>query len=60
MTPFKKLRLSRGLTQQELADKALVSLTLVRTMDGGYIPPKPLTRKVVADALGVTAAELFG
>jgi transcriptional regulator with XRE-family HTH domain len=55
---FKELRESRGLSLQEFADEALVSLTLTRMMDRGYEPTKPITRRSVANVLGVGDAEL--
>lgn len=56
---LKRARESLGLTGDELAEKAGVGIATVRGLEaGGRINPKTDTLKKLADALGITVAEL--
>ncbi len=50
----------RGLTQQQLADKAHVSLSLLRKVEQGGRPPTTALVSSVASALGVERTKLTG
>jgi transcriptional regulator with XRE-family HTH domain len=57
MTPLRVLRLNRGLTQAQLAERAGVSeFTVIRLERGQGKRPYPSTRQKLADALGVEIA----
>jgi transcriptional regulator with XRE-family HTH domain len=59
MARLRALRLNLGLTQAELATKAGVSeFTVVRLETGKGKRPHPSTRRKLADALGVTIADI--
>ena len=59
MAPLRTLRLNRGLTQVELAEKAGVSeVTVVRLERGRGKRPYPGTRRKIAAALGVPIADV--
>jgi len=49
-----------GLTQRQLADRAHVSLSLLRKVERGDRPASPAFTAAVARALGVSAADLYG
>ena len=57
MAPLRVLRLNRGLTQAQLAERAGVSeFTVIRLERGQGKRPYPSTRRKLADALGVEIA----
>ena len=49
----------RGLTQAQLSQRAHVSLSLVRKVEQGSVPPSPSFTVAVAKVLGTTVAELY-
>ena len=53
-------RLANGLTQQGLADRAYVSVSLVRQVETGRKPASPSLVASVAKALHVEPAEIYG
>lgn len=55
----KKLRGERGLTQEQLAHKAKVSLGYLARLETGRHDPKLSTLLRIAKALGVPATELL-
>jgi transcriptional regulator with XRE-family HTH domain len=56
---FKQYRIERGLTPQELADKAGVAVVTIYRCQNGVIPHSPLIRESLARALAVHESELF-
>ena len=52
-------RMAKGLTQQDVADKAGVSRQLISFIELGTACPSLTTLYVVADALGVEAFDLI-
>ncbi len=50
----------RGLTQRQLAERAHVSLSLLRKVEQGTVPASPAFTSATARALGVGPAELLG
>jgi transcriptional regulator with XRE-family HTH domain len=52
------LRRSRGWTQQQLADRASISLEGVWTIENGRKLPRASTLELLAGALGVEPADL--
>lgn len=58
---LRRLRTAAGLTQQQLAVKAGLSVSVVVHLEGGRIPdPRMSTLKALAKALGVGLDELAG
>jgi transcriptional regulator with XRE-family HTH domain len=56
---LRELRTAAGLTQQELAVKAGLSMSAVAHLEGGRIPdPRLSTLKALARALGVSLDDL--
>src|SRR4051812_1962532 len=53
-------RRARGLTQQGLADRAFVSLSLVQQVETGRKPASPSLVAAAAAAMHVAPAELYG
>ncbi|PRX50483.1 transcriptional regulator with XRE-family HTH domain [Prauserella shujinwangii] len=53
-------RMLAGLTQRQLAERAHVSLSLVKQVEQGRVPASPAFVAAVARALGVAAPELMG
>lgn len=53
MIQIQKMRLERGLTQRDLAEKAGVGLNTVMRMENGQTPGSKLTRARLAQALEV-------
>ncbi len=49
----------RGLTDDELAHKAGISVELLKRIQGGKLEPSRGTRRKIAKAVGVTVAELL-
>ena len=56
---LRQLRLSRRLTQRQLADRARVSPEAVWTIENGRKHPRRSTALLLAEALGVDAAALL-
>ncbi|WP_297514514.1 helix-turn-helix domain-containing protein [uncultured Caulobacter sp.] len=56
---LKEARISAGLTQQGLADKAGVSRKTINTVENGVFTPSTLLALELARALGVTVEDLF-
>jgi transcriptional regulator with XRE-family HTH domain len=50
----------RGLTQRQLAERAHVSLSLLRKVEQGTVPASPAFTSAAARALGMGPAELLG
>lgn len=55
----KRLRILKGLTQEQLADKIRVSSTYIGFIEQGQRNPSINTADKIARALGVKLAELF-
>ena len=58
-TNIKNLRKLRGMTQQELADKAQISLIFLQAIESERKWISPATIKALADSLKVTESKLF-
>lgn len=56
---IKELRQARGLTQQQLADKAGLERSQLSKIENGREPANTRRLNDIATALGVSAAELF-
>jgi transcriptional regulator with XRE-family HTH domain len=56
---IRKLRRDAGLTQQEFADKAGISVQYVRSIEGGYTAISDKVKRKVADALNYSVWALF-
>lgn len=56
---LKELREQRGLTQAQLATRAKVERSTIQNVESGRVR-RPNTLPHIADALGVTEAELLG
>lgn len=54
-----RLRLSKGWTQKELAEKALISPSYISRIEEGFIKPKVKTLVRIARALEVELSELY-
>lgn len=54
----RSLRLARGLTQEELAEKASLHVNSISFVERGLTPPALDTICSIADALGVQVSEL--
>jgi transcriptional regulator with XRE-family HTH domain len=58
---LEQLRKAAGLNQQELADKAGLSMSVVSQIERGKkLDPRVSTIEALADALGVSVDELLG
>lgn len=57
---IKKLRISRGMTQKELAEKLHVTPQAVSRWENGEVEPSVSTIGEMADIFGVTADEIIG
>lgn len=51
-------RLASGLTVEDLASRLGVTVRTLRRWESGECTPQPLQRRPLAEALGVTSAEL--
>lgn len=60
MMRIRDLRKARGLTQEQLAEKAGLSRSHLSEIETGAAPPNTLRLEAIARALRVTTAELFG
>ena len=56
---IKTLRKAKGLTQEELAEAAGISLTFMSVTERGRHIPSLKTCELISNALGVTLSELF-
>ncbi len=56
----KRLRDKRALTQEELADKAGLTVAALSRIERNSAEPRPTTRRKLAEALGVDPSELIG
>lgn len=56
---LKKLRLAKGLSQEDLADKADSVLSQIGRIERGERAPNILTVKKLADALEINPGDLF-
>lgn len=57
---LKRLRKEKGLSQKEVSKKIGMTPQGYQQYERGVRNPKPATIKRIADALGVTASEIFG
>lgn len=57
---IKSLRKQKGMTQKQLADASGLIDSTLRTYELGKANPKPATVTRIAEALGVSIAELYG
>ncbi len=57
---LKALRESRGLTQQQLADKSKISSRMIQKYEAGTSMPRFEAAKKIADALEISVSELLG
>ncbi len=56
----KRLRDERALTQEELADKAGLTVAALSRIERNNAEPRPTTRRKLAEALDVDPSELIG
>ena len=56
---LKELRIERHLTQEELADKANLSAVFISNLERGINTPSFASLESIADALNVSAKDLF-
>jgi transcriptional regulator with XRE-family HTH domain len=56
----RSLRLERGFTQEDLAEKAELHVNSISFIERGLNPPALDTICAIADALGVTVSALMG
>jgi transcriptional regulator with XRE-family HTH domain len=56
---MKRLRDARALTQEELAEKAGITVAAVSRIERNNAEPRPTTRRKLARALGVDPSELL-
>lgn len=56
---LKRIRLEKGLTQVELAQKANMNANYYAKIERGEIKPAPEIYEKIAKALKVTAADIF-
>ena len=57
---IRRLRDERALTQEELADKARITVAALSRIERNHAEPRPKTRRKLAKALDVDPAELLG
>ena len=55
---IKDLRLKKGITQEELADKTYISVRTIQRIENGDVIPRGFTLKTIAKALEVNFEEL--
>ena len=60
MNHIKEIRLNKGLTQQDIAEKANVSRPYLVDLEKGRRGAKEETKRRIAEALGVTVEEAWG
>lgn len=56
---IRQLRLDRGLTQQDLAISADLSISYIKRLEDGDSTPTVPVARALAESLGVTVDELF-
>lgn len=56
---LKELRAQKGMSQEELANEADVSISQVQRIEYGDANPTLATIKVLADALNIQPSEMF-
>jgi transcriptional regulator with XRE-family HTH domain len=56
---LKKIRISKGFTQEQLANDADISISQIQRIEYGEINTTIASSKTIADALGITLCELF-
>ena len=56
----KRLRDERALTQEELANKAGLTVAALSRIERNNAEPRPTTRRKLAEALDVSPSELIG
>ena len=56
---LKELRTLNALTQEELAEKAKITATALSRIERNEAEPRPKTLRKLAEALGVSPAELI-
>ena len=56
---LKEIRLERGLTQADLAQKADMNMNYYAKIERGEVKPAPEAYEKIAKALKVTAADIF-
>jgi transcriptional regulator with XRE-family HTH domain len=56
---LKEIRIQRGLTQEELAQSAGLSLSFIRTVEQAIHAPSFESLQALANALNVTVKDLF-
>lgn len=56
---IKQLRIKKGLTQEELADKTEISVRTIQRIESGDVDPRIFTLQSIADALGIEYEELI-
>jgi transcriptional regulator with XRE-family HTH domain len=56
---LKKIRLSQGFTQEDLANTAEISISQIQRIEYGEINTTIASSKAIADALEIEVAELF-
>jgi len=57
-TRLRELRQRAVLTQEELAERAGISVTTIILLERGRRPPRPKTTRALARALGIRPTEL--
>ena len=57
---IKRLRLDKGLTQENLAHKAGITFVSLNRIENGFSEPQESTLRCIADVLGVEVNELKG
>lgn len=55
---IRELRTERRLTQEEVAQRAGVSVYTVQNLESGQVTPRHKTRRLIAAALGVSEDQL--
>ena len=58
-TPLAVYRFAAGLSQKELAERAGISRSGLAYIETARHGPRAITARAIADALGVSVAELF-
>jgi transcriptional regulator with XRE-family HTH domain len=56
---LRKMRETKGLTQEDVAYQAGISFTTVNNLEQGHLNPTLATLYAIADALNISAKELF-
>lgn len=59
-TKIKELRLLKGLTQEDLAEKTGLSVRTIQRIESGEVDPRTFTLNALAEALEVDIKELMG